>query len=174
MKPRIYGLLIASAFWLSLPAFAEDRAVKIDVVSDGRGIDAIALRTARQIIGHAVASGTVDTFIVYSPRVGGPIPIEGGLSACAEAGFGSTMKAFGAFVEQLRSIHPQPGTTLNLEPATDCTDRIEPLSCGGLAGLECSGDRICVDDPRDDCDPTHGGADCPGVCRSKIPPAAHR
>ncbi|MGX2040043.1 hypothetical protein ACWJKU_07890 [Methylocaldum sp. MU1018] len=171
MKRWVYGLLIGSALSIPASAFAENRAVKIDVVSDGRGVDSTALRTARQIIGHAVANGTVDTFLVHSPRIGGPIPIEGGLSACAEAGFGATTKKFEAFVAQLRSIHPRPGTTFNLESAANCTNEPEPLSCGGLAGLQCPGDQICVDDPRDDCDPNRGGADCSGICQSKIPSA---
>ncbi len=38
--------------------------------------------------------------------------------------------------------------------------------CGGFAGLECPNPKqICVDDPRDDCDPKKGGADCIGICR---------
>ncbi|KAF2463130.1 uncharacterized protein BDR25DRAFT_246289, partial [Lindgomyces ingoldianus] len=36
--------------------------------------------------------------------------------------------------------------------------------CGGFAGLPCPDGLKCVDDPRDDCDPKHGGADCIGVC----------
>ncbi|KAJ4392088.1 hypothetical protein N0V93_005709 [Gnomoniopsis smithogilvyi] len=38
-------------------------------------------------------------------------------------------------------------------------------ACGGFAGLECTNPAdVCVDDPRDDCDPLQGGADCIGVC----------
>ena len=38
--------------------------------------------------------------------------------------------------------------------------------CGGFAGLECPSPRqVCVDDPRDNCDPKTGGADCIGICR---------
>ena len=40
-------------------------------------------------------------------------------------------------------------------------------SCGGFGGLECPDGLTCVDDPDDNCDPTNGGADCPGVC---VPP----
>jgi hypothetical protein len=35
--------------------------------------------------------------------------------------------------------------------------------CGGFAGIPCEGGK-CVDDPTDDCDPQHGGADCGGIC----------
>ncbi|EAA31402.1 hypothetical protein GE21DRAFT_6997 [Neurospora crassa] len=37
--------------------------------------------------------------------------------------------------------------------------------CGGFAAIPCAdAKQICVDDPRDDCDPKKGGADCGGVC----------
>jgi hypothetical protein len=41
--------------------------------------------------------------------------------------------------------------------------------CGGFAAIPCPEGLACVDDPRDDCDPNRGGADCGGVCR-KDPP----
>lgn len=37
-------------------------------------------------------------------------------------------------------------------------------SCGGFLGIECAGEATCIDNPRDDCDPLAGGADCDGVC----------
>ncbi len=37
--------------------------------------------------------------------------------------------------------------------------------CGGFAGIPCPAGLICIDDPRDDCDPKRGGADCIGICR---------
>ena len=42
----------------------------------------------------------------------------------------------------------------------------EPHFCGGFAGVACPLDTsaVCVDDPRDDCDPVQGDADCGGVC----------
>jgi hypothetical protein len=36
--------------------------------------------------------------------------------------------------------------------------------CGGIAGFPCPPGSTCVDDPKDDCDPTQGGADCGGIC----------
>lgn len=38
------------------------------------------------------------------------------------------------------------------------------VSCGGFAGTVCATGLVCVDDPRDDCDPEIGGADCIGLC----------
>jgi len=164
MKEMAYVVLIASLLSIHAFAFAENRAVNIDALSDGRGIDSAALRTARRIIGRAVAGGVVDTFVVYSPRVGGPIPIEGGLSACAEAGFNSDPIKFDTFVTQLRSIRPRPGTFFNFELTASCAKEPEPVMCGGFAGIHCPDDSICVDDPCDSCDPTNGGADCSGIC----------
>ncbi|MGC4065109.1 MAG: hypothetical protein QM784_10780 [Polyangiaceae bacterium] len=37
-------------------------------------------------------------------------------------------------------------------------------ACGGIAGLPCPAGFTCVDDPRDDCSPCRGGADCGGIC----------
>ncbi|POR31542.1 Uncharacterized protein TPAR_08213 [Tolypocladium paradoxum] len=36
--------------------------------------------------------------------------------------------------------------------------------CGGIRGLKCPKHLWCYDDPRDTCDPNHGGADCIGIC----------
>ena len=38
------------------------------------------------------------------------------------------------------------------------------IQCGGFAGLPCPTGFQCVDDPRDDCSPCKGGADCGGIC----------
>jgi hypothetical protein len=38
--------------------------------------------------------------------------------------------------------------------------------CGGIAAIQCHDSALsCVDNPDDDCDPTHGGADCGGICK---------
>jgi hypothetical protein len=44
---------------------------------------------------------------------------------------------------------------------TECPSLIQ---CGGFAGLPCPRGFECVDDPRDDCSPCRGGADCGGIC----------
>jgi hypothetical protein len=57
------------------------------------------------------------------------------------------------------------------ESASTDDANVEELSigkieyCGGLLGTQCRGNQVCVDDPRDDCDPRNGGADCIGICR---------
>jgi hypothetical protein len=116
MKKCACFLLVGSVLSISAPAFAESRAVNISIGSTGGALDDAALRTVRQVIGHAIASGTVDTFIVYSDF----IPIEGGLSTCAEAGFNTNKEGFTAFIKELRSIHPKSGTFYNIERTASC------------------------------------------------------
>ncbi|GAX38894.1 hypothetical protein [Nodularia sp. NIES-3585] len=114
------AMMVGAVLSISAPAYAESRAVNIDIGSIGGSLDNVALQTIRQVIGFAIGTGTVDKFIVYSPRDGSPIPIEGGLSACAEAGFGIRDARFKAFIQQLRSITPRSGTFFNVEPTASC------------------------------------------------------
>jgi hypothetical protein len=46
----------------------------------------------------------------------------------------------------------------------------EPQACGGIAAIKCPEDQTCIDDPSDSCDPTQGGADCPGICTTQQDP----
>jgi hypothetical protein len=174
MKKLSYALLLGGVLVSSAPVFAEDhadrggpasRAVNISLGSSGGGLDNAALRSVRKFVGQAIAVGTVDTFSVYSPRTGAPIPIEGGLSACAEAGFNITPKKFDTFVRQLRSVHPKEGTFLNVE----LTDQCKPVNvtgstkCGGIAGTACP-------DAKQYCDFGIGQckiADAQGSCKTK-------
>ena len=115
MKTFAYWLLVGSVLVITAPALAEDRAVTIAIGSIGGAIDNAAVQTVRQVIGYAVARGTVDTFVVLNK-----VSIEPILSACAEAGFDTQQQDFTAFVQQLRSIHPQPGTFYNVQPTAQC------------------------------------------------------
>ncbi|MGJ5632626.1 hypothetical protein [Nostoc sp. CALU 1950] len=120
-------MIVGAVLSISTPVVAESRAVNsravnISIGSIGGSLDNAALRTIRQVIGFAVGTSTVDKFIVYSPRTGS-IPIEGGLSACAEAGFGISNTRFNAFIQELRSINPKPGTFYNVELTATCKPR---------------------------------------------------
>lgn len=54
-------------------------------------------------------------------------------------------------------------TTMSTPPPDPTSTATGPM-CGGFAGIACPAGLVCVDDPRDSCDPTQGGADCSGVC----------
>ena len=144
-----------------------NRAVNINLGSTGGALDNSALETIRRQVGKAISSEAVDTFIVYSPRVGGPVQIEGGLSACAEAGFSGKPNQFREFVHKLREIRPRAGTVLNVE----LTDQCKPVGsgsgegnvCGGITGTACP-------DATQYCDFGVGQckiADVQGTCKTK-------
>jgi hypothetical protein len=59
---------------------------------------------------------------------------------------------------------PSDGGTTPTDGGTH-TDGGTPQHCGGLPGLQCASGYVCVDDPTDNCDPAHGGADCIGICQ---------
>lgn len=167
-------ILIATMLFYAGTAFSEqregrvdseNRGVNITLGSTGVALDNAALRAVRKLIGQAIAADTVDTFSVYSPRVGGPIPIEGGLIGCAEAGFASTPHNFTHFVDRLRHIRPKAGTFLNVELTDQCKpiDASMPLACGGIAG------RVCPD-AKQYCDFGTGKCKIPdaqGMCKTK-------
>lgn len=62
---------------------------------------------------------------------------------------------------------PRAVRFLTSDATRDCDPAGEAYGpmCGGIAAIPCPGAGTCVDDPRDDCDPRKGGADCSGVCR---------
>jgi hypothetical protein len=186
MKTAIRAFLIGSILAQALPAFASDRpgpvlrsgqagqagqanrAVNITLGNSGAGLDNAALQFVRKVIGRAVAAETVDSVFVYSPREDGPVPIEGGLSVCAEEGFNAAPRDFDRFIRQLRSIHPRKGTFLNVEAVPQCkpVDSGSPgpsAICGGIAGKTCA-------DPKQYCEYGPGQCrtpDAQGVCKTK-------
>jgi hypothetical protein len=107
---------IVPALLLSLAAgtaLAANRAVEISINGIGPGVDAAAFATLKQVIGSAVANGTVDRFKVYGYAK------EGGFSACAKASPFTTH--FASFVQQLRTIRPNPSTTAySVSPVPAC------------------------------------------------------
>jgi hypothetical protein len=167
MKKNLGRFLIGIVL-MSSSAFAEDRAVNISISSRGVAVDDSAIRKVRKITAQALAQGTVDTFYVYKPRVDGPIFVEGGLLACAEAGFNSTPRKFKAFIEQLRSVHPKPATFYKVEQTANCKaiepEPTEPERCGGFVGRKCPEEQqYCDFGSTGQC----GAADGQGICRTK-------
>jgi hypothetical protein len=54
------------------------------------------------------------------------------------------------------------GAGVSIEHQGECV--AQGTFCGGIAGIPCEAGQTCIDDPSDDCDPNHGGADCGGIC----------
>ena len=115
-------LLIGSVLAMTVPVFAENRAVNIALGSTGGPLDNAALQTVRQVIGYAVARGTVDIFMVVSSG-----EIEGGIAACAEAGFLTEQQEFTGFCPTI-AFYSSPVRDV-LHGATDGTLR-ERCGCG--------------------------------------------
>ncbi len=106
-------------------------AVTVSIGSNGAGLDRAALHAVRRITGSAVARGTVDTFVVTSPRQNGPFPIEGGLVFCAESGFDVFNFEFNEFVGELQTIQPAEGTFVNINLVDRCSvvQQDDPIVC---------------------------------------------
>jgi hypothetical protein len=147
---RLRTLLIGSAL-LIIPASAyakddtENRAVNITVGSIGSVLDKAVLRSVRKTVGNAIATNAADIFYVYNPRMGAPVSMEAGLSACVEAGFNATAKNFSDMVKRLRSIRPAAGTFVKVELTERCRDiePVQPFDCGGALGMLCTGAQYC-------------------------------
>lgn len=134
MKKSNLFVVLISLLLVNFSVFAltveptEKRGVNITIGSTGGALDTAVLRAVRRVVGFSVASGIVDTFVVYSPKVGGPIPKEGGISACAEAGFGVEKQKFNSFVNELLTIKPKSGTFFEIEPVANC-EKEEQVFC---------------------------------------------
>lgn len=127
-----YVVVTGAALSMSTPAFPQDRAVEISISGIGPAVDGAAFQTVRQVIGHAVASGVIDEFLVSG------YGIEGGFSACAEAARSTKAHELMDLVRQLRSIHPNPATTAYSVKRT--------ISCVAEDNIACTQEaKVCPD-----------------------------
>ncbi len=166
MKGLAYVLIGGTLLFNTISALAEHRAVNVSIGGTGGAVDSASEQKVRKVIGHAFKDGAVDTLYVYSPRPGGPIFIEGGLSLCAEAGFSATTEKFSDFIQRLNSIHPPSGTFYNVELTKACEpiDVIsQPQSCGGIQGKQCASTQQYCDFGIGHCKI----ADAEGTCKDK-------
>lgn len=121
MKKATYVHLLGVLLLASSPAFAENRAANIRITNHSGTVDNATLQSTRKIIVQAIANGTVDTFVVYSPRQNGSNKSGVGMSVCAEAGFHVTQNKFKAFLKKLDSMHVKDGVVLNTRMVKNCT-----------------------------------------------------
>ena len=165
MKIWVPILIIGATLFYPVSVLAADRAVNVNIGGTGGAVDVASVQKVRKVIGHAIADSTVDTLYVYSPRKGGPVPIEGGFSACAELGYGTSPGRFDDFIQQLRAINPPSGTfyQVDLVPVCEPIKTTQPLSCGGIQGKQCSDAQQYCDLGIGQC----GVADAQGICKDK-------
>lgn len=149
IKTLAYILLVGLAMLISASASAqsvnESRAINITVGSLRGAVDNTALQRVRKMVGSAVAANTVAIFYVYYPREEGPVSMEAGFSACAEAASSTTSEKFNDLIRQLRTIRPKAGTVLTVELTERCKEiePIEPFNCGGVLGAICPDSQYC-------------------------------
>lgn len=129
MKRYFRFLMWAILITASHLAIAENRGINITISSIGGPLDSSAQQAIRRIIGYGVANGVIDDFTVYAPKIGGPIFKEGGMSACAEAGFSSTKNSLNAFIKELRTIKPKAGTVYHVEQVENCAVNNNAVAC---------------------------------------------
>lgn len=104
--------------------------------------------------GQMSSSGGDSTHIqTGGSHTAGDAAIASDASDAADAAHGDGAVGDGAMSDGSMSDGAMPGTDAGVGNL-----------CGGIAALSCTRDLICIDDPRDACDPAKGGADCIGVC----------
>jgi len=123
VKRSMYVVLAGLAMAISPPTFGKNRAIEIAIYGIGPPADVAAVDTVRQVIGHAIGNGVIDRFIVTG------YGIEGGFSACTQAAPTIESDELTAFVKQLRSVHPRPGTTAYLVAPTANCDADDQVAC---------------------------------------------
>jgi hypothetical protein len=130
--------LLLSVSGITTHAAAVNRAITIQVGSIGSPADKVAVRVVRKVVASAIANAVVDKFEVANFPLGAPAPIEGGFSACAEAGYKISAGRFNAFIQELKSIQPKPGAFYSLTPVESCHDVsvVSPPLCEGCGPIE--------------------------------------
>ncbi|MGZ5027704.1 MAG: hypothetical protein ACXV9T_11040 [Methylobacter sp.] len=135
-KFLLMSLMTTPVFALpALPAFIQNRAIEISISGIGPAVDTAAYETVRQVIGHAVADGTIDKFVVYG------YGIEGGFSACVEAPAHAQAGSLDGVMRRLHTISPNPQTTAySVTPAESCT--VDTVACTQDAKLCADGSSV--------------------------------
>ncbi|MGZ4996578.1 MAG: hypothetical protein ACXV8P_08090 [Methylobacter sp.] len=99
------------------PVVTAGPAFEVSITGIGPAVDIAASDTVRQVIGHAVANGVIERFIVLGHGV------EGGFSACAEAAPTGQVENLNAVINQLNTIRPNPQTTAySVTPVEACSN----------------------------------------------------
>lgn len=108
--------------------------------------------------GELVLLQSSDVTLDLDTYLGQRVEVRGSLQAAVEAG------AMMLNVEEVIMLEGSSSSASSSEATVDGTKKM----CGGIAGIQCEKDQECVDDPADSCDPLQGGADCSGICITKM------
>ncbi|MFZ2727619.1 MAG: hypothetical protein WAX77_15305 [Methylococcaceae bacterium] len=135
----LLGLFGSTAVLAKTPPMPETRhALEISIGGTGVGVDAVAYKTLRQLIGKAVANNVIDKFIVLG------YGREGGFSACVEdrPSTQPPSKTFERFVKQISALAYNPNTTFySVTRLTTCPPLIAKpttvLVAKSDGGLQC-------------------------------------
>jgi hypothetical protein len=146
----INGLLVSPGILAKPAPVAETRhAIEISIGGIGPGVDAVAYKKLRLLIGNAVANSVIDKFLIYG------YGREGGFSACVEDRPSSQppSKAFERFVKQLNGIKPDTNTSfysinrlLACPSLTLTPDTVRVAKSDG--SLQCKNDGVSLADMR--------------------------
>ena len=147
LLPCITGLLVSSMLHAKPMPIVETRhAVDISIGGIGSGVDAIAYKKLRHLIGNAIANDVIDKFLIYG------YGREGGFSACVEDRPSSQppSKAFEIFVKQLNGIKPASTSFYSVNRLLTCPPLIIKPSTVRVAksdgGLQCENNGITLAD----------------------------
>ena len=83
----------------------QGQALAIDIGGIGPGVDQKAYRQVRNLIGNAIAKGTIDKFLIHGYGK------EGGFSGCVQTGMFSDHNAFQRLSKSLQSVRYNKNTT---------------------------------------------------------------
>ena len=148
LLPCITGLLVSSMLHAKpVPVVETRHAIDISIGGIGPGVDAIAYKKLRHLIGNAIANSVIDKFLIYG------YGREGGFSACVEDRPSSQppSEAFEKFVKQLNGIKPDPSSSFySVNRLLTCPPLIIKPSTVRVAksdgGLQCENNGITLTD----------------------------
>ncbi len=111
----------------------------------------------------ALAAGTSRRAVLRAALGGMSVGLLG-LAGLAEAGAAGKRSCVEGCKKQFGSGRKRGQCISSCAKAKGGDTPPAPEFCGGFGNLPCPEGFVCVDNPRDDCDPAAGGADCGGIC----------
>jgi len=117
--------------------------------------------------GQMIILQSTDENLNLDVYIGKHVEAHGSVQATVEGG-GTIMGVTEIIVLDEMSSSPTPTSSSAMEQSSSLSSSASGKMCGGIAGIACDNEQVCVDDPSDTCDPLTGGADCSGICVVEI------